>query len=115
MARDQLPGTRGIDMAREALGRALPERDFQQHVVDLAQLTGWRVYHAFDSRRSVPGFPDLVLVRGDRLIFVELKTRTGRVEREQWDWLEALGAAERVETYLWRPDDWPTIEEALKR
>lgn len=119
---DQLPGTRGIDMAREALdtargdkATAIPERAFQQQVLDLARLCGWRAYHAFDSRRSEPGFPDVVLVRGDRLIFAELKSRNGRVRAEQWDWLGDLGAVERVETHLWRPDDFDSIEEALKR
>lgn len=113
---DRLPGTRGIDMAREALGRAVSERDFQQQVLDVARLYGWRVFHAFDSRRSEPGFPDLVLVRGDRLIFAELKSRNGRLEAEQLEWLGALDAVSTVESVCWRePDSWPDIEEALKR
>lgn len=115
MARDSLPGMRGIDMAREALGRAIPERDFQQQVLDYARLCGWRAYHAFDSRRSEPGFPDLVLVRGDRLIFAELKTLSGRLEASQLEWLNELGAVETVESMCWRPGDWAEIEETLKR
>lgn len=113
--REQLPGTRGIDLAREALGRAVSERDFMGQVVDYARLSGWRAYHTYDSRRCEPGFPDLVLVRGNRLVFAELKTRTGRLEAEQLEWLGALDMVDTVESTCWRPDDWAEIEEVLKR
>lgn len=43
--------------------RWVRERDFQAAVMELARLLGWRVYHTWDSRKSEPGFPDLVLVR----------------------------------------------------
>lgn len=117
--REQLSGTRGIDMAREALRRAgglkETEHDFMQQVLDLARLTGWRAYHTHDSRRSEPGFPDLVLLRGDCLIFAELKTSSGRLTAAQLEWLGALDGVERVASVCWRPADWPEIEEALKR
>jgi hypothetical protein len=80
----------------------------------LAQYTGWKIYHTYDSRRSSPGFPDLVLVRPPRLLFVELKVGRRKVTNEQELWLLALGACS-AETYVWRPDDWPTIEEVLSR
>ena len=91
------------------------ERDWQAIVVDAAKLNGWRVYHTFDSRRSEPGFPDLVMVRGGRLIAAELKSETGRPTRAQVDWLRDLEAVESVETYLWRPSDWEQVCEKLGR
>ena len=42
------------------------EKAFQTAVVELAELCGWKVYHTYDSRRSAPGFPDLVLGPGNR-------------------------------------------------
>ena len=89
------------------------EKRFQSHVISLAQAHGWLHHHTYDSRRSVPGFPDLILVR-DRLIAAELKTARGRVTPAQTDWLEALAAA-GIETYIWRPADWHQIHAVLGR
>jgi hypothetical protein len=96
--------------------KAVPsEKEFQGQVLHLARLCGWRVYHTFDSRRSAPGFPDLVLVRAPVVVFAELKAEEGSVRPEQRDWLAVLGGCERVEVALWRPSSWPEIEEALAR
>ena len=85
-----------------------------QWVIDLADLLGWLVYHTHDSRRSAAGFPDLVFVRGERLIVAELKTERGRVSNAQSAWLAALDAISGIETYVWRPNDWPVIETMLR-
>jgi hypothetical protein len=100
------------------------EREFQDAVIELARLFGWRVAHFRTARTNrgwrTPveadgaGFPDCVLVRRPRLIFAELKSEKGRVGEAQWGWLRALSACS-AETYLWRPSDWPQIEEVLKR
>ena len=110
------------------------EREFQSAVIYLAKLKGWRVAHfrtsqnaRGDYRTAVAadgaGFPDLVLVR-DRVIFAELKSETGRLGPAQVAWLDAIANAvtgdpppcERsvVLATVWRPRDWPQIEEALK-
>lgn len=68
-------------------------------------------YHTHDSRRSEPGFPDLVLVKGTRLIFAELKADTGRVSPAQQRWLDALGATSRA--VVWRPRDWRQLSREL--
>jgi hypothetical protein len=83
-------------------------------VIEFAALVGWRVYHTHDSRRSATGFPDLAMVRGGRLVFAELKTSRGRVGRDQAGWLDALAGCGAVESYLWRPADWATIERVLR-
>lgn len=90
----------------------LSEKAFMSEVIRFAKRQGWRSYHVHDSRKSVAGFPDLVLVR-DRVVWAELKTETGRVTADQQTWLDALGAT-RAEVYLWRPSDWPSIVEALR-
>lgn len=89
------------------------EADFQAAVVELAQLTGWLVYHCNDARRSTPGWPDLALCRPPRLLLVELKTTRGRLRPEQRVWLAALTECTGVEVAVWRPADWPMIERTL--
>jgi hypothetical protein len=101
------------------------EKDFQRAVIDLARLTGWRVHHTRPAltrrgRWLTPiqgdaGFPDLVLVRAGRVIFAELKRVGGKPTAEQQAWLEALQACAGVEVYLWTPDDWEAIIDALQR
>ncbi len=94
----------------------MSEKEFQAQVVELARLTGWLCYHTHDSRRSAPGFPDLLLVRPPRCLFVELKSTTGRSRPEQAAWLEALAEVERApEVFLWRPGDFGDIQSTLRR
>src|SRR5262245_30603180 len=97
-----------------ALDALVSEADFQAAVLDLARLRGWRCYHTHDSRRSAAGYPDLTLVRGRRLLFVELKRRGGRPTPAQAAWLADLAAVPGVEVHLWRPADWPAVESTLR-
>jgi hypothetical protein len=89
----------------------LTEAAFQEQVVTLAAVKGWAAYYTYDSRRSPPGFPDLVLAR-DRVIFAELKTLKGRARPEQLEWLDRLRHA-GAECYLWRPPHAREIERVL--
>ena len=93
----------------------LGEQAFLALVLELAAWCGWRGYHTYDSRRSAPGFPDLVLLKPPALLFVEVKTATGRLTPTQRAWLEALGQCPGVEAYCWRPHDWPAIAARLQR
>ncbi len=102
-------------LSREQLSHDTSERDFQQQVLQLAQLYGWRSYHTWLSVHSAAGFPDLVLVRGGRVIFGELKSERGRVSQAQRDWLDALQECPGVEVHLWRPADWPQIVATLRK
>jgi hypothetical protein len=85
----------------------LTEEQFQQQVIDLAKLHGYTlIYHTRDSRRSQPGFPDLVLVsehRG-RALFRELKTDSGRVSPAQFSWISGMILA-KLNVGVWRPSD----------
>ena len=92
-------------------GRHISEKDFQDTVVTLAKQMGWKVYHTYDSRRSEPGFPDLVLVK-DRIMFIELKSWDGKETPAQAEWMRALGHAEGL-VAIWRPQHWDWIESAL--
>ena len=88
------------------------EAAFQAAVVQLAKELGWHWHHAHDSRRTEAGFPDLVLVRGGALLFVELKADRGRLSPEQAVWRDALQACGAA-WYLWRPSDWDDIVSVL--
>ncbi len=107
-------------MATE-LARAMKEDQLLEAIRDYARLRGWLCYHTHDSRRSEPGFPDLVLVRGGRLIFAELKKEGEHPTKEQRKWLLQLDKVannwnESVDAYVWYPSDWLSgkIEEVLR-
>lgn len=101
----------------------MTEEDFLKSVIDLAKLTGWKVFHARAAMTSKgwrtpvqadgAGFPDLVLVR-ERVIFIELKSEKGKVSDSQWAWKDALQSA-MAEFYIWRPSEWDEIVECLKK
>ncbi len=88
------------------------EKEFQARVVALAKSKGWRCYHTFDSRRSDEGYPDLTMVRGERLIFAELKVKGRKLTKAQIAWLNDLIFA--AEAYLWTPGMWDTIVKTLE-
>ena len=89
------------------------ESEFQKAVIEYAELRQWLVYHTHDSRRSAKGFPDLCMVRDDRVVFAELKTMRGKITAEQSLWLDALGRT-MAEPCLFRPSDWEQIERVLR-
>jgi VRR-NUC domain-containing protein len=93
----------------------IPERAFLDRVRHTAQLYGWRTYHTHDSRRSEPGFPDLVLTRPGQVIFAELKSDTGRLTLAQAEWLKLLAQCPGVQAHVWRPRDWPHVLRTLQR
>src|SRR5262245_14067536 len=97
---------------RALLNRAVSEKQFMADVIRFAHLRGWMVYHTLRSTGSTPGFPDLVLVRNDRVLYAELKSATGRLSSPQHGWLCQLQAAGQI-AVVWRPSDWPTIEHIL--
>ena len=96
--------------------RTLSESTFLGMLKQLASVNGFLFYHTFDARRSNKGWPDCALIKpGHPLILAELKTARGKLTVEQAHWLSLLQSATGLETYLWRPGDWPAIQERLTR
>lgn len=93
----------------------MTEEEFQQSVIELGKIYHWRVYHTRDSRKSEPGFPDLILANGVRIVVAELKSdrKGARVSPEQTWWLVAFAGAD-IETYLWTPVDFNDIHVVLR-
>lgn len=101
------------------------EAEFQQAVIDLAMLCGWRVCHvrtvaALQVKGRVrhltpyqghPGLPDLILARDGVVLLIELKSQKGSATPEQRAWLTAAGEHGQ----LWKPSMWPEIRETLRR
>ena len=105
-------------MARAPVRPDMTERQLSHSIVQLATRLGWRVHTLADSRSlrcHHPGFPDLILAKGTRLLAVELKAEKGRMRPGQQGWLDAL-ALTGAEAYLWRPCHWldGTVEAVLR-
>lgn len=94
---------KAADFQRQQARAMLEDKDFAPEVVKLAKLLKIRWYHPYDSRRSPSGFPDYVFV-GNRLMFRELKTETGRVSLTQQEWIDDLKLADQ-DVDVWRPRD----------
>lgn len=102
------------------------EAQFQQTVQQYATARGWEWMHiqrAINERgrwrtpvsgNLGAGWPDLVLVRDGRLVFVELKADRGSVTGFQSHVLQVLGAIPKAEVYVWRPRQWDEIMEVLR-
>ena len=116
-----------MSKARRLLDAAVLEDDFKDTILRYAHLRHWMVHHDRPARtkdgwrtaiQGDKGFPDVLLVRGHRMVVAELKSENGRVTAEQEEWLAAFrdvsDAAPHVRAYVWRPSDWPEIEETLR-
>ena len=104
---------------RAEIDLSISENVFLDLVIKLAKMNGWRVAHFGTARTKHGGFltpvqgdgkgyPDLTMVRGDRLVFAELKAERGSMEPDQRDWFDALYNT-AAEVYIWKPRDWDTI------
>ena len=94
--------------------QVLAEKHFERQVIDLCKLYRWRYYHTRRSDKSVPGFPDLVIVKPPQLFFVELKKDTEEPSPEQRDWLSDLIRCPGVRTEVWRPNNYHEITRLLR-
>lgn len=83
------------------------EATLQANIIALARYTRWAAYHAYDSRRSAAGWPDLTLV-GPSVKFRELKKgpQVSLVKPDQRVWLSRLRLA-GADADVWTPADWP--------
>lgn len=112
----------------ERVYASISEEAHQTQVINMARAFGWHVahfrtvrvqrkdgtyYYATPVQADGEGFPDLVLVRGNRVIFAELKRESGKVEPAQLQWIEKLNPTP-AEVYLWRPSDMDEVERVLR-
>jgi len=72
---------------------------------------------AFDDPRNLVVEPKSGYV--SRLHTYQLKREKGKLSDNQAEWLSVLSGVEQVvpehiEVWIWRPSDWPEIEEVLR-
>jgi len=100
------------------------EAEFMAAVTDMAAAHGWQWMHIQPGltergRYRTPvsgtlgaGWPDLILIRQDRIIAAELKSARGTVTPLQKRVMTVLQGA-LLEVHVWRPRDWALIEQLL--
>lgn len=104
----------------------MTEQQFTNELLKWAKAYGWKRFHTRTSGRmsngkAIPttqgdkGFPDLVLLRGKRLLFAELKVGKNKPSDEQLAWIAALDDIHTVEVHLWRPEQWSQILVVLSK
>ena len=97
-------------------------KELIDNIVAGAEPMGWLCTHfrpALTARgwrtpiQGAKGFPDVVLAKGGRVIFAEIKGRGDKLSYEQCVWLDTLAECDYpstgingVEVYLWEPKDW---------
>lgn len=84
---------------------SISEAALQNSMLEVAQMNDWKCHHETDSRRSNPGFPDLVCVHPTHgVVFIELKTEKKYLRAPQRVWRDVL-VASGARYYLFRPRD----------
>ena len=87
-----------------------PEDAVLAALIEAAKFGGWLVSHHRDSRshQGDPGLPDLVCAHRNRgVVFIEAKTRTGRLSDAQQRWRKVLEP--QAVWLLVRPADLPDV------
>ena len=116
------------DLVREAVelagkrdyepGIEMNEYEFMRLVMKWADEFNWLWFHSYDGRKYVgtKGFPDLCLVRKDKMIFAELKIGREIPTADQRKWLSLINSfgKKRIFSVVWRPDDWRKIKLELE-
>lgn len=84
------------------------EAEFQQSVIEAAQQFGWLCVHFRQMVGNPAGWPDLIMIHGGTVLFVELKRENGTLSQRQAEWGERLEEA-GADVRLWRPSMWDEI------
>jgi hypothetical protein len=64
-----------------------PESDLQSRIEDWCRNNGYPFFHDRSRGKNAPGFPDLVIaLRAGKTLWLELKSKTGTMEKEQHQW-----------------------------
>jgi predicted GNAT family acetyltransferase len=96
------------------------EAAFQVRVIALLTAHGYACYHTHDARRSEPGFPDLIAIRGSRLLAIELKVGRYQLTTAQREWLRRFDGVREVTAMTLRGspdgrDDLAAFENVIRR
>lgn len=94
-------------------GSQLTEKQWQADVVRIARFGGWVVFHVYEAKRVVAGWPDLQLLRPPEFVVVELKTEAGKLTEDQTAMLRRFDGCD-IETYVWRPSDLAAVKLRLR-
>ena len=94
----------------------IDEKAFQTIVVTTAREHGWMVKNNIcEHSKSEPGFPDLVMVKEGKILFVELRSDKDKFTAEKHEWLKALSTHQRncgsTFVQLWPISEWDRIKE----
>lgn len=104
--------------------RSMSERAWSDQFKKIYRRLGWIGAHFRPARKRDGtwstavegegiGFPDWVLLRPPRLLFVELKRETGKTTDKQNMWLSLLRLVPWLEVYVWKPSDFEEVERVL--
>lgn len=100
------------------LAGAMTEDELLEGLTDALTYCGWRWMHLRRSDLAIvqghAGWPDIVAVRGDRLLTLELKREDGKVTLEQIGWLERLQHVDGVEAAIVRPSTYDATLELIR-
>jgi hypothetical protein len=107
--------------SRERMLRQIPEAEVQRQVQTILTMYGWWWYHAPDNRpgqngkiqRIRAGFPDIIAVRGTRIVVAELKKETGTTTDDQDATLAMFQLTGKVEVWTVRPSNMDEFREAM--
>ena len=99
--------------AYDQVSGTVSEKAFMDTILQAAEIYGWFAYHTYDSRRSTAGFPDLVLIKPPKVIFLEVKREKGRLTVAQAGVLAMLEDCSEVQAAVVRPSDWAQVVEWL--
>jgi hypothetical protein len=98
------------------------ETEWQKQVLKTAHTLGWHSMHigrtgkhqAVGAKGTLgTGWPDLVLVKGGRMVIAELKTDASYLTEEQKRVISVLYGVPGIEVHIWRPADFGLIIDTL--
>ncbi len=72
---------------------ALKEGEIRQQVKEFLQWRGWFVFYNLQGLGCYPGLSDLVAVKKSKVVYIELKTKTGKQSEKQKEFQQDLEAA----------------------
>ena len=95
------------------------ENDLLQGVTDALTLRGWRWSHPRRSDKAVmmghAGVPDILAARNGRVLFIELKSETGRLSADQAAWFAEFPLVTYTFTALvLRPSGYDAFLETIR-